>query len=95
MTAVMVTYPLDVIRARLAFQIAGETFYTGILDAFKVMLTQEGGLKALYRGIVPTMLGMAPYAGLLGARRKKCFLWDFLWSAATCRTQLSPSIWNR
>lgn len=63
MTAVIFTYPLDVIRARLAFQVAGETFYTGIYDAFRVMLTQEGGLRALYRGIVPTMLGMAPYAG--------------------------------
>ena len=65
MTAVICTYPLDVIRARLAFQVAGETFYTGIYDAFRVMITQEGGLRALYRGIVPTMLGMAPYAGLL------------------------------
>ena len=64
MTAVMLTYPLDVIRTRLAFQVAGEAFfYTGILDAFRVMVTQEGGLRALYKGIVPTMLGMAPYAG--------------------------------
>ena len=63
MTAVMATYPLDVIRARLAFQIAGEALYTGVGHAFKVMLTQEGGIRALYKGIVPTMLGMVPYAG--------------------------------
>ncbi|ELU15657.1 hypothetical protein CAPTEDRAFT_187133 [Capitella teleta] len=64
MTAVMLTYPLDVIRTRLAFQVAGETVYAGIFDAFRVMVTREGGLRALYKGIVPTMLGMAPYAGL-------------------------------
>ena len=63
MSAVLVTYPLDVIRARLAFQVAGEVIYTGIIDAFRIMITQEGGIRALYKGIVPTMLGMAPYAG--------------------------------
>ena len=65
MTAVLLTYPLDVIRARLAFQVAGEVIYTGVVDAFRVMITREGGFRALYKGIVPTMIGMAPYAGLL------------------------------
>lgn len=64
MTAVLLTYPLDVIRARLAFQMAGEIIYTGVVDAFRVMITREGGFRALYKGIVPTMIGMAPYAGL-------------------------------
>lgn len=30
-TAVLLTYPLDTIRARLAFQVTGEHRYTGIL----------------------------------------------------------------
>jgi hypothetical protein len=30
-TAVMLTYPLDTIRARLAFQVTGEHRYTGIV----------------------------------------------------------------
>jgi hypothetical protein len=30
-TAVTLTYPLDTIRARLAFQVTGEHVYTGIL----------------------------------------------------------------
>lgn len=32
-TAVFLTYPLDTIRARLAFQVAGEHMYTGIINA--------------------------------------------------------------
>ena len=32
-TAVFLTYPLDTIRARLAFQVAGEVQYTGIVNA--------------------------------------------------------------
>ena len=66
MTAVLATYPLDMIRARLAFQVAGEDVYLGIIHAIKVIVTKEGGVTALYRGIVPTMIGMVPYAGGLG-----------------------------
>ena len=57
------TYPLDVIRARLAFQVAGDELYQGIMHAFYTMFKTEGGIKAFYKGIVPTMLGMTPYAG--------------------------------
>ena len=32
-TAVFLTYPLDTIRARLAFQVTGEHLYTGIMNA--------------------------------------------------------------
>lgn len=31
MTAATLTYPLDTIRARLAFQVTGEHLYTGII----------------------------------------------------------------
>lgn len=46
MTAVICTYPLDVVRARLAFQVTGEHRYTGIANAFhtiylKVALLQH------------------------------------------------------
>ena len=34
-TAVSVTYPLDVIRSRLAFQFKGEHIYNGITDAMR------------------------------------------------------------
>eukprot|EP00094_Tigriopus_californicus_P003008 TCALIF_02897-PA protein Name:"Similar to Slc25a16 Graves disease carrier protein homolog (Mus musculus)" AED:0.16 eAED:0.16 QI:169/0.75/0.8/1/0.75/0.8/5/68/251 len=74
LSAVTLTYPLDAIRARLAFQTQDNRRYKGILHtgqsifkevkpAFKSSLPREGGIKGLYRGIVPTYLGMIPYAG--------------------------------
>lgn len=61
----MFTYPLDVIRTRLAFQVKGEHVYIGMLDAARTMVSMEGGTRALYRGMTPTIIGMAPYAGKL------------------------------
>ncbi|XP_011506055.1 PREDICTED: graves disease carrier protein-like [Ceratosolen solmsi marchali] len=62
-TAVAFTYPLDTIRARLAFQVTGEHMYTGIVHTAVSIFKDEGGLRALYRGFVPTICGMIPYAG--------------------------------
>ncbi|KAK5854032.1 hypothetical protein PBY51_015136 [Eleginops maclovinus] len=63
MTAVISTYPLDVIRARLAFQVTGEHRYTGIANAFHTIYFKEGGILGFYKGLTPTLIGMAPYAG--------------------------------
>ncbi|RZF37577.1 hypothetical protein LSTR_LSTR013998 [Laodelphax striatellus] len=62
-TAVLLTYPLDTIRARLAFQVTGEHVYSGILHTAGCIVREEGGIRALYRGLVPTLFGMVPYAG--------------------------------
>lgn len=63
-TAAAITYPLDTIRARLAFQVTNSnTLYSGIKHAVVRMLKEEGGLRALYRGFWSNMLGMIPYAG--------------------------------
>lgn len=62
-TAVCLTYPLDTIRARLAFQVSGEHIYSGITHAAVSIFKEEGGLKALYKGFIPTVCGMIPYAG--------------------------------
>lgn len=81
MTAVMLTYPLDVVRARLAFQFAGEDMYLGIIHTVKVMFTREGGVRGLYRGIIPTLIGMMPYAGMflqLTSSLVKCEIFTFL-----------------
>uniref|UniRef100_A0A8C5I156 Graves disease carrier protein n=1 Tax=Gouania willdenowi TaxID=441366 RepID=A0A8C5I156_GOUWI len=64
MSAVICTYPLDVVRARLAFQVKGDHRYTGIINAFQTIYLKEGGVRGFYRGLTPTLIGMAPYAGL-------------------------------
>ena len=63
LTAVSATFPLDAIRARLAFQVVGETRYHGIIHTGGSILRTEGAL-GLYRGLTPTLLGIIPYAGL-------------------------------
>ena len=64
MTADICTYPLDMVRVRLAFQVKGEHTYTGIVHAFKTIYAKEGGFRGFYRGLMPTIIGMAPYAGV-------------------------------
>ncbi|EOY30509.1 Grave disease carrier protein, putative [Theobroma cacao] len=74
-TAVLFTYPLDLIRTKLAYQVVGppkinvkgvvstEQIYRGILDCFSK--TYKGsGLRGLYRGVAPSLYGIFPYAGL-------------------------------
>ncbi|XP_023819208.1 graves disease carrier protein isoform X1 [Oryzias latipes] len=63
LTAVMFTYPLDVVRARLAFQVTGHHRYSGIVNVFQSVYRMEG-VSGFYRGLTPTLIGMAPYAGL-------------------------------
>ncbi|KAB0399545.1 hypothetical protein E2I00_005425 [Balaenoptera physalus] len=46
MTAVICTYPLDMVRVRLAFQVKGEHTYTGIIHAFKTIYAKR--LDAYY-----------------------------------------------
>uniref|UniRef100_A0A1D1XUZ2 Graves disease carrier protein n=1 Tax=Anthurium amnicola TaxID=1678845 RepID=A0A1D1XUZ2_9ARAE len=76
-TAVLCTYPLDLVRTRLAYQVADiefksqigmkslsrQTTCNGIKDVFKTVY-MEGGIRSLYRGIGPTLIGILPYAGL-------------------------------
>ncbi|KAJ8943523.1 hypothetical protein NQ318_023033, partial [Aromia moschata] len=44
--------------------ITGEHLYSGIAHAASTIFKEEGGIRALYRGFVPTLMGMVPYAGL-------------------------------
>ncbi|KAJ9168209.1 hypothetical protein P3X46_019762 [Hevea brasiliensis] len=76
-TAVLCTYPLDLARTKLAYQVLDRsgTFRCGIKSVcaqpayggLKDVLTsvyKEGGTRALYRGVGPTLIGILPYAGL-------------------------------
>ncbi|KAH8727872.1 mitochondrial carrier protein-like protein, partial [Phaeosphaeriaceae sp. PMI808] len=71
-TSVTFTYPLDIVRTRLSIQSAsfsslkreaGEKL-PGMWTLLVNMYKTEGGLPALYRGIIPTVAGVAPYVGL-------------------------------
>ncbi|KAJ6993737.1 mitochondrial carrier protein CoAc2 isoform X2 [Populus alba x Populus x berolinensis] len=74
-TAVLLTYPLDLVRTKLAYQIVSspkaningvigtELVYKGIRDCFSKTL-KESGLRGLYRGVAPSLYGIFPYAGL-------------------------------
>ncbi|KAI3368307.1 hypothetical protein L3Q82_008016 [Scortum barcoo] len=60
-TAAMLTYPLDMVRARMA--VTAREMYSNIVHVF-VRISQEEGVKTLYRGFTPTILGVIPYAGI-------------------------------
>ncbi|XP_008298508.1 mitochondrial coenzyme A transporter SLC25A42-like [Stegastes partitus] len=60
-TAAMLTYPLDMVRARMA--VTAKEMYSNILHVF-ARISQEEGVKTLYRGFTPTILGVIPYAGI-------------------------------
>lgn len=70
-TSVVFTYPLDIVRTRLSIQSASfaalgqspRTKLPGMWETMATMYKTEGGVLALYRGIVPTVAGVAPYVG--------------------------------
>lgn len=63
--SVTATYPLDLVRTRLSAQ-GNDRKYRSIRHAFQTILHEEGGFWSgcLYRGLVPTLMGIAPYVGL-------------------------------
>lgn len=71
-TSVTFTYPLDIVRTRLSIQSASFSNLQaqkagklpGMWGTMVTMYTTEGGWRALYRGILPTVAGVAPYVGL-------------------------------
>ena len=60
MTGTAITHPLDTIRLRLALPNHG---YTGMTNAF-VTVARHEGVGALYKGLGPTLAGIAPYAAM-------------------------------
>lgn len=70
-TSVTFTYPLDIVRTRLSIQTASfevlgrhEGKPPGMWPTMVRMYKTEGGIVGLYRGIIPTVAGVAPYVGL-------------------------------
>ncbi|XP_029362079.1 calcium-binding mitochondrial carrier protein SCaMC-3-like isoform X4 [Echeneis naucrates] len=54
-------YPLEVLKTRLTLRKTGQ--YSGIADCAKQILQREGVI-AFYKGYVPNMLSIVPYAGI-------------------------------
>ena len=54
------TYPLDLARARMA--VSHQDKYHSLLEVFIKTVRYEG-THSLYRGLLPTILGVIPYAG--------------------------------
>lgn len=62
-TATAVTYPLDMMRARMAAHWEMSPKYANYMLGFKEIVREEGWSN-LFRGMRPTLLGIMPYAGL-------------------------------
>ncbi|KAJ1060335.1 hypothetical protein K5549_012930 [Capra hircus] len=80
-TAASLTYPLDLVRARMA--VTPKEMYSNIFHVF-IRISREEGLKTLYHGFVPTVLGVIPYAGL------SFFTYETLKSLHRANPQPSP-----
>jgi hypothetical protein len=61
-TGVILTYPFEVARTRLAVQTT-RRIYKGTFHAFWTVYKEEG-VTTLYRGIQPTILGILVYSGV-------------------------------
>lgn len=64
---------MDIVRTRLSIQSASfaklgakevSKKLPGMWQTLVTMYKNEGGIRALYRGIIPTVTGVAPYVGL-------------------------------
>uniref|UniRef100_H3CCC9 Solute carrier family 25 member 24 n=1 Tax=Tetraodon nigroviridis TaxID=99883 RepID=H3CCC9_TETNG len=60
-TAQTAIYPMEVLKTRLTLRKTGQ--YSGMFDCAKKILKKEG-VKAFYKGYIPNILGIIPYAGI-------------------------------
>ncbi|KAL2097081.1 hypothetical protein ACEWY4_006288 [Coilia grayii] len=60
-TAQTIIYPMEVMKTRLALRKTGQ--YSGMSDCARKILQKEG-VKAFYKGYIPNILGIIPYAGI-------------------------------
>jgi len=62
--AMSATYPMDMVRGRLTVQTGDSPHcYRGMFHAFQTIIKEEGAI-ALYKGWVPSVIGVIPYVGL-------------------------------
>ncbi|SPQ99867.1 unnamed protein product (mitochondrion) [Plasmodiophora brassicae] len=63
-TSVVVTYPLDLLRARLAVERDTSQPRFGSLYRITRSILASRGVAGLYTGLTPTLMGIVPYAGI-------------------------------
>ncbi|ESP04512.1 hypothetical protein LOTGIDRAFT_170757 [Lottia gigantea] len=56
-----IIYPMELLKTRLALRRTGQ--YNGIFDCAKKILKAEG-IGSFYRGYIPNLIGIIPYAGI-------------------------------
>lgn len=61
--ATIASFPFDTVRTRLIAEQKTNKAYKGFVDAFSTMIKTEG-VRALYKGLVPTLGQIAPHAGI-------------------------------
>jgi solute carrier family 25 phosphate transporter 23/24/25/41 len=57
------TYPMDMVRGRITIQEGTNQQYRGMLHATRSIVAEEGVL-ALWKGWLPSVIGVIPYVGL-------------------------------
>lgn len=62
MTSVFFTYPLDYVHSRLAYQVKLSRYHS-ISQTIRATIAEDG-IRGIYRGFVPTIAGIIPYAGV-------------------------------
>jgi len=62
--ATVATYPTDMVKTRLTVAHAdpSKSKYKGMIDAFRVIYQEEGGM-AFYKGLSTSVIGVIPFAG--------------------------------
>uniref|UniRef100_A0A3B5LFX0 EF-hand domain-containing protein n=1 Tax=Xiphophorus couchianus TaxID=32473 RepID=A0A3B5LFX0_9TELE len=60
-TAQTAIYPMEVLKTRLTLRKTGQ--YAGMFDCAKKILRKEG-VTAFYKGYIPNLIGIIPYAGI-------------------------------
>jgi solute carrier family 25 phosphate transporter 23/24/25/41 len=63
MTASIVCYPLDFLRSLLSVQTSTNQHYKGMIPSMLLIIRTKGP-SALYRGLLPTLAGVAPYIAI-------------------------------
>ncbi|MCL7045762.1 hypothetical protein MKW94_027563 [Papaver nudicaule] len=62
--AMSATYPMDMVRGRITVQTEASPYqYRGMVHALSTVLREEGP-RALYKGWLPSVIGVVPYVGL-------------------------------